>query len=93
MAPAILLVGDVNRQVGRDILDDLACHVSIAGQCTVVAIPAFEIGAGVELRVLGVDLDDAAGCVAAEQSSLRALENINPGNGVQPKMDASPVGM
>ena len=65
----------------------------MAGKCVVVSIPAFEIGAGVELRVLGVDLDDAPGCVAAEQSALRSFKNIDAGNGVQQKIDAFPVGM
>ena len=51
-------------------------------QINLTGLPtAFEISAGVECRILGVDLNDATRRVAAEQCSLRAFENIDAGNG------------
>ncbi len=85
MAPAMPLVGNVCRQVGGNVVDDPAGRIDTAGKSAVVAVTALEIRAGVELRILGMDLNYAAGRVAAEQSTLRAFENIDAGYGVELK--------
>src|SRR5258708_24042696 len=87
----MLLVGNPSSQVGCNIVDDLAGGVDTAGKSAVVAVAAFEISAGVECRVLGVDLNDATGRVEAEQCSLRAFENIDAGYGAQLKDGRIPV--